>query len=169
MDRSWLCGSRSGRGDGGADALAHRFESLAHLVQAWRLLLCKTLKLPGVGRFGGSHLAVDDAEEIERDVELDHQRVDEHEVAERQRAGDHADRRAPDQQHDGQPATVEGTCEPVGVLRIDFPGGAGQDRLRHVDWETWFYKFDTENLAFLYQERKASGEDSTFFKLVSRD
>ena len=73
------------------------------------------------------------------------------------------------EEHDGQPATVEGTGDPVGVLRIDFPGGAGEDQLRHVDWDTWFEKFDKENLAFLYQERKASGEDSTFFKLVSRD
>ena len=43
-------------------------------------------------------LAVDDAEEVERDVELDHQRVDQHQVAERQRARDDADGRAPDQQ-----------------------------------------------------------------------
>ena len=73
------------------------------------------------------------------------------------------------EQHDGKPATVEGTGEPAGVLRIDFPGGAGEDRLRHIDWDTWFEKFDSEKLAFLYQERKASGEDSTFFKVVSRD
>ncbi len=26
----------------------------------------------------------------------------------------------------------------------------------------------TDHLAFLYQEQKSSGEDSTFFKLVSR-
>ena len=45
-------------------------------------------------------LAVDHAEEVERDVELDHQRVDQHEVAERHRAGDDADGRPPDQQRD---------------------------------------------------------------------
>jgi hypothetical protein len=54
------------------------------------------------------------------------------------------------------------------VLRIDFPGGAGEDQLEHISWSEWFEKFDRENLAFLYQEEKASGEDSTFFKLVSR-
>jgi anaerobic selenocysteine-containing dehydrogenase len=54
------------------------------------------------------------------------------------------------------------------VLRIDFPGGAGDDRLEPISWDEWFEKFDDEGLAFLYQERKASGEDSTFFKLVSR-
>ena len=73
------------------------------------------------------------------------------------------------EEHGGQPAAVKGTGEPAGVLRIDFPGGAGEDRLVHIDWDTWFEKFDSENLQFLYQERKASGEDSTFFKLVSQD
>jgi hypothetical protein len=54
------------------------------------------------------------------------------------------------------------------VLRIDFPGGAGEDRLDHISWEDWFAKFEEENLAFLYQEEKAGGEDGTFFQLVSR-
>ena len=54
------------------------------------------------------------------------------------------------------------------MLRIDFPGGAGTDDLDHISWEDWFAKFEEENLAFLYQKQKASGEDSTFFKLVSR-
>ena len=75
------------------------------------------------------------------------------------------------EEHDGQPATVRDTGsggEP-GVLRIDFPGGVGSDRLEHIDWDEWFQKFDDEQLAFLYQEHKASGEDSTFFKLVRRD
>lgn len=72
--------------------------------------------------------------------------------------------------HDGKPASVRGTeskGEP-GVLRIDFPGGAGEKELEHISWDDWFEKFDSENLAFLYQERKADGSDSTFFKLVNR-
>jgi hypothetical protein len=75
------------------------------------------------------------------------------------------------EERDGVPATVRGTesdGEP-GVLRIDFPGGAGEDRLEHISWDEWFQKFDEKNLAFVYQERKADGEPSTFFKLVSRD
>lgn len=60
-----------------------------------------------------------------------------------------------------------GDGEP-GVLRIDFPGGTGDEELEHISWDEWFEKFDRENLAFLYQEQKASGEDSTFFKLVRR-
>ena len=82
---------------------------------------------------------------------------------------DHDEIREWVEEHDGAPATVRGTGNgDPGVLRIDFPGGAGEDRLEHVSWNEWFDKFDKENLAFLYEERKASGEDSTFFKLVNR-
>jgi hypothetical protein len=75
------------------------------------------------------------------------------------------------EQHDGVPASVRGTeqGDDAGVLRIDFPGGAGEQELAHISWDDWFDKFDANNLAFLYQEHKASGEDSTFFKLVARD
>jgi hypothetical protein len=73
------------------------------------------------------------------------------------------------EERDGKPASVRGTGDgDAGVLRIDFPGGAGQDELEHISWDEWFEKFDQNNLAFLYQEEKKSGEGSTFFKLVSR-
>ncbi len=83
---------------------------------------------------------------------------------------DHDEIRRWVEQHDGTPASVSGTGsgDAAGVLRIDFPGGAGQDQLEHIGWDEWLAKFDENNLAFLYQEQKASGEDSTFFKLVSR-
>ncbi|MDD9207134.1 hypothetical protein PU560_11760 [Georgenia sp. 10Sc9-8] len=83
---------------------------------------------------------------------------------------DHDEIRRWVEEHDGTPASVRGTesGDAAGVLRIDFPGGAGEDQLEHISWEEWFEKFEDENLAFLYQEQKASGEDSTFFKLVSR-
>jgi hypothetical protein len=83
---------------------------------------------------------------------------------------DHDEIRRWVEEHDGKPATVSGTEKggSAGVLRIDFPGGAGQDRLEHIGWDEWFEKFEDADLAFLYQEKKASGEDSTFFKLVSR-
>jgi hypothetical protein len=73
--------------------------------------------------------------------------------------------------HDGRPAAVRdtGADGDPGVLRIDFPGGAGADTLETLDWDDWFRKFDESELAFLYQEHKASGEDSTFFKLIERD
>jgi hypothetical protein len=71
----------------------------------------------------------------------------------------------------GLPVSVRGTGDKdePGVLRIDFPGGAGSDRLEEISWDEWFEKFDENNLAFLYQDHKASGEESTFFKLVSRE
>jgi hypothetical protein len=82
---------------------------------------------------------------------------------------DHDEIRRWVEEHGGTPATVRGTGDDeAGVLRIDFPGGSGEDELEHISWDEWFDKFEQENLAFLYQERKASGEDSTFFKLVSR-
>jgi hypothetical protein len=74
--------------------------------------------------------------------------------------------------HGGRPVRVRGTEEKgegTGVLRIDFPGGAGEDELEPISWDEWFETFDEKRLAFLYQERKADGEDSTFFKLVRRD
>jgi hypothetical protein len=40
--------------------------------------------------------------------------------------------------------------------------------LEEISWDEWFGKFDENDLAFLYQAHKASGEDSTFFKLVKR-
>jgi hypothetical protein len=83
---------------------------------------------------------------------------------------DHDEIRTWVEEHDGKPARVRGTesGDGVGVLRIDFPGGAGEDQLEHIGWDDWFSTFDGNDLAFLYQEEKASGEDSTFFKLVRR-
>ena len=71
----------------------------------------------------------------------------------------------------GKPVAVRGTGggDDVGMLRIDFPGGAGGDRFEEITWEEWFEKFDEKNLAFLYQDHKKDGEESTFFKLVSRE
>jgi hypothetical protein len=83
---------------------------------------------------------------------------------------DHDEIRRWVEEHGGKPARVRGTGDDddVGMLRIDFPGGAGENELEHLSWDEWFQKFDEKNLAFLYQEQKASGEDSTFFKLVKR-
>lgn len=83
---------------------------------------------------------------------------------------DHDEIRRWVEEHDGQPASVQDTSkgDDPGVLRIDFPGGAGSDELEHLSWDDWFEKFDDNDLAFLYQEKKSSGEDSTFFKLVRR-
>jgi hypothetical protein len=83
---------------------------------------------------------------------------------------DHEEIRRWVEAHGGRPATVRGTSDDgAGVLRIDFPGGAGEDQLEPISWDAWFRKFDESGLAFLYQEEKADSEDSTFFKLVRRD
>jgi hypothetical protein len=84
---------------------------------------------------------------------------------------DHEEIRRWVEDHDGRPVTVSGTGDgdDAGVLRIDFPGGAGDDSFEKISWDEWFEKFEENELAFLYQEQKASGEDSTFFKLVRRE
>jgi hypothetical protein len=72
---------------------------------------------------------------------------------------------------EGKPATVKGTGgkNDAGLLRIDFPGGAGEDKLQEISWEEFFEKFDEQKLAFLYQDEKKDGEQSYFNKLVSRE
>lgn len=71
----------------------------------------------------------------------------------------------------GKPATVKSTekhKEP-GILRIDFPGGKGEDTLEPISWDAFFKKFDENKLAFLYQEETSGGSESRFFKLISRE
>lgn len=68
------------------------------------------------------------------------------------------------------PATVKGTTsDTTGVLRIDFPGYSGEQNLKEVSWDDFFKKFDREKLAFLYQEKTASGRTSRFCKLIDRE
>jgi hypothetical protein len=83
---------------------------------------------------------------------------------------DHEEIRRWAEEHDGTPARVRGTGDgdDPGILRIDFPGGAGEEALEHIGWDDWFAKFDEQGLAAVIQERKADGEDSTFVKLVKR-
>ena len=71
----------------------------------------------------------------------------------------------------GHPATVADTAEgdEPGILRIDFPGYSGKGSLEEISWEDFFDKFDEKNLAFLYQDEMRDGEESRFFKFVSRD
>ncbi len=72
---------------------------------------------------------------------------------------------------EGRPASVRGTGsgDDVGLLRIDFPGGAGEDKLEPISWEEFFEKFDEKKLAFLYQENTKDGGESRFFKFISQD
>ncbi len=84
---------------------------------------------------------------------------------------DHDEIRRWVQERGGRPARVKGTGggDDPGILRIDLPGGAGEESLEPMEWDAWFEKFDEQGLAAILQERKADGEPSTFIKLVSRD
>jgi hypothetical protein len=67
------------------------------------------------------------------------------------------------------PATVEGTehdSEPAGILRLEFRKDAN---LEEVDWDAFFDKFEQSHLAFLYQDKTASGKVSRFHKFIHRD
>ncbi len=75
------------------------------------------------------------------------------------------------EERNAKPACVRGTGGKgdVGMLRLDFPGYTGEDKLEHISWEEWFQKFDERQLALLYQEETSSGEKSNFNKLISRE
>jgi hypothetical protein len=74
---------------------------------------------------------------------------------------------------DGKPAHVIGTGNEgdPGLLRIEFPGapGARDENLEPISWEEFFEAFEENALAFVYQDEKRDGEQSTFNKLVSRE
>ncbi len=71
----------------------------------------------------------------------------------------------------GSPATVKATekGDDPGLLRINFPGYSGENRLEDISWDEFFKKFDEKNLAFLYQDETRGGETSRFWKFVSRE
>jgi hypothetical protein len=65
----------------------------------------------------------------------------------------------------GYPARVKGTDKKgTGVLRIDYPGFAGEERLEAITWTSFFDGFEKERLAFLF----ADEADSRFSKLIAR-
>jgi hypothetical protein len=69
----------------------------------------------------------------------------------------------------GIPAKIKGTGkgDDEGVIRIHFPENSdSDDRLEEIEWEDFFDKFDENKLEFLYQDKKANGETSTFHKFI---
>jgi hypothetical protein len=84
---------------------------------------------------------------------------------------DHDEIRAWVEQRQGRPARVKGTGDgkDPGLLRIDFPGYSGEHSLEAITWDQFFEGFEKNQLAFVYQDRKKSGEPSTFAKLVQRE
>ena len=70
----------------------------------------------------------------------------------------------------GRPAVVGRTVKNgSGVLRIDFPGYSGEQTLKEISWEQFFEIFEKSNLAFIYQDKTASGKVSRFGKFVERE
>lgn len=71
----------------------------------------------------------------------------------------------------GHPARVKGTekGKTSGVLRIDYPGFSGEERLEEISWEEFFEGFEKNKLAFLYQDETKDGKMSRFSKLVDRN
>jgi len=84
---------------------------------------------------------------------------------------DHEEIRRWAEDRGAKPSCVRGTGSrnDIGMLRLDFPGYTGEDKLEAVSWDDWFEKFDERKLALVYQETTADGEKSNFNKLVSRD
>ncbi len=70
------------------------------------------------------------------------------------------------------PAAVEGTSrgeDDPGMIRIDFPGYSGEEKLRRIEWDQWFKKFDASGLALVYEDTTAAGQRSNFNELVARE
>lgn len=74
------------------------------------------------------------------------------------------------EERNGIPSKIKGTGKENddGVLRIHFPDHSDSDNFEEISWEDFFAEFDRSKLDFLYQDKKADGESSTFHKFVSR-
>ncbi len=70
----------------------------------------------------------------------------------------------------GKPVCVRrtGSATDAGVLRFTFPGYTTDKSLEEISWEEFFGKFDSNELALVYQEQSSTGETSNFNKLVKR-
>ena len=83
---------------------------------------------------------------------------------------DHEEIRRWAEERGARPACVKGTERgDTCLLRLDFPGYSGEESLQPVSWDQWFKTFDQNNLALVYQEKTAGGQQSNFNKLVNRE
>ncbi len=71
----------------------------------------------------------------------------------------------------GVPAKIRGTGKSTddGVLRIHFPDHSKSEEFEEISWEDFFEDFDKNGLSFLYQDKKADGEENTFHKFVNSE
>lgn len=68
----------------------------------------------------------------------------------------------------GVPATKRGSGEPVGILRVHFPGFTISDKVVPISWEDFFAKLREKDLAFLCHERTRDGRLSRYCRFVRR-
>ena len=75
------------------------------------------------------------------------------------------------EERQAKPTCVRGTGDKgdIGILRLDFPGYTGEDKLQEISWEEWGEKFQERELALLVQDQTAQGVQSNFNKIVSRE
>ena len=64
----------------------------------------------------------------------------------------------------GFPARVKGTEKKGGLLRIDYPGFSGEESLEAITWTEFFKGFESNRLAFLYEDEP----QNRFSKLIER-
>jgi hypothetical protein len=84
---------------------------------------------------------------------------------------DHEEIRRWIEERGGQPAWVRDSEEggEAGILRVDFEGYGDDAALEKISWEEFFKKFEESRLAFLYQDKTASGGTSRFNKFINRE
>lgn len=92
-------------------------------------------------------------------------------MAQAQATTDHDQIRKWIESRNGHPAVVRATHSEeqgsAGLLRVDF--GKPEPSLEEIEWDEFFDTFDSQGLAFLYQDKTADGGTSRFHKFVSRD
>lgn len=67
------------------------------------------------------------------------------------------------------PSTAGSPEEPENGEMLRFGFQNKEEDLEPISWDEFFNKFEGSNLAFLYQERTATGRASRFYKFVARN
>ena len=92
-------------------------------------------------------------------------------MARAQATTDHDQIRKWIESRNGHPSVVRATHSDeqgsAGLLRVDF--GKPEPSLEEIEWDEFFDTFDSQGLAFLYQDKTADGDKSRFHKCGSRD
>src|SRR5690606_40501090 len=89
-------------------------------------------------------------------------------MSEAHRTTDHDTIRRWAEERRGHPARVKGTGGDgdVGLLRIDFPGYSGEQRLEEISWEEFFEPLAEKGSASPFQDGKTTGRRTRSIKPV---